>query len=311
MLTTLFSSTAAILDVGPLEMLSRTFGSPGAAEHVARHALQSLDLSGATIVCIPAACCTAVAEAQAEALGSVMVHVQCEKDLDCFVKTSQRFPSLRKILIDYPAQVTTSTMIYRQKFEDICSDKDTLLDTCVSNELAEVTAYMRGALGCKYNGKHIQTIQLGECMSRILALGSSMVILEEGARGLTPRWTDTVIKTFVAMGGPIEQVGLSLSSNDDLSCAVIRMALVGGTHFFVGSSLQGMHDLPLVKAQTSSERKQLRGTAAPTADARIRIDEILAGLVNVRELQDAATEEEFEFVQQSTAYCQSLQKVFP
>lgn len=150
------------------------------------------------------------------------------------------------VMIDYPLTAVGADSFYGcSDLARVQSCQDELVHTLLSEPgdgighggpSVEITAWLRSALGCRYEGPDVQAIRVADEVSRLLSLGCHRVILEEAMVGLTPRWLEITLKTIHAVGGSAEQVGLSIAENGSLSSALIHCALAHGVSTFVGSS---------------------------------------------------------------------------
>lgn len=107
-------------------------------------------------------------------------------------------------------------------------------------------AWMRSALSCRFEGEFLSPIRLGDYTASLLqespiasvsnstrdldvAAGASRVVWEESiANALTPRWMETIMKTSVACGVPLNRISLSLCG-ESASCSTFLSKAIEGT----------------------------------------------------------------------------------
>ncbi|KAG8339984.1 hypothetical protein TRVL_09188 [Trypanosoma vivax] len=132
------------------------------------------------------------------------------------------FPDFKNVCICVPSGPLSSRMLFDGKYleEFYAEEFNPALSALADAGPYSVTAWMRSALTCRYEGLYVPSVRVAETAAKLLSIdiggerGScrcNRVVLEEGVCGLTPRWLETVVKTVASCGVSISSsIGLAL-----------------------------------------------------------------------------------------------------
>ncbi|EAN91482.1 hypothetical protein C3747_43g243 [Trypanosoma cruzi] len=130
----------------------------------------------------------------------------------------KQFPQYKKVCMCVPSGPLASRMLFGQKHleEFYAEDLTPAMAALSSVEGYSWTAWLRSSLTCRFEGLYVPSIRVAESVAHLLSSdgGCERVVLEEGIRGLTPRWLETVMKTTSSCGVPLERVTLALCRNE-------------------------------------------------------------------------------------------------
>lgn len=219
-----------------------------------------------------------------------ILHITERAEVDLLCALRSALPQWQpRVVVDFPLGQIGASMLYRRKWDDVSNDREAIAMDCAERCGARVIGWQRSALGCRYEGSHVQAIAAGEAVSRLYALGCDTIILEQGVCGLTPRWFERALKTVSAVGAPVDKLGVSLCSDEDLTEGVVQAAIYFGVSTFATTSLLRCSGLRTSQAEYDEADKVLKERAV--GDQRVGTDEVIQAILLQASAQGMNTDE--------------------
>ncbi|RNE95916.1 uncharacterized protein Tco025E_09866 [Trypanosoma conorhini] len=202
----------------------------------------------------------------------------------------KQFPQYKKVCMCVPSGPLASRMLFQQKhLEEFYAEALTPAMVALSSTAGySWTAWMRSSLTCRFEGLYVPSIRVAEGVAHLLGAGGgcARVVLEEGVRGLTPRWLEIVMKTTSSCGVPPGRVVLALCRNEGSDGDLIARAIGMG----VGGLAVSTVPAPLF----------------PHAEELVGIDDVVAVAAGWNDVCGRLTAEELATLDDCVEYCGAM-----